>query len=335
MALKWKKEMTVRTIKLALLGLGFSTLMVTTGCAETVYNVERVPVPAPGHPDNRRYEQDRPKPLPEDATLLDRVGREIPPPPFEDAPLVNQRAPEQGKFELAYRSVGRPRITVFVNRTLDGHVIPAGVGEVERETNGRRVTGGPGQHTEEIERTRLKSGEYDEAYAKSLDYEAMENILTDFLACQGAVEIISPSMLRQKLTAEQIKDLQAGNPKSLRELADALNTDVLVQVSVHPTRQTSKGLEIRIVGEAINVKGGQQIGRAMVDMPAPLEKTTLNRYTRWVGRKLMFDMTQTWGAAEPSRPDPARQEGPRPEAPRPEFKPEAPRPEVPKAPEPH
>jgi len=327
MLLRWNKELTVRKIKIALLGLSFSTLMASTGCADTVPNVERVPVPAPGNPDSRRYEQPLPKPLPEDATLRERSGRDLPPPPFDDAPLINQRAPEQGKFELAYRGVGRPRITVFVNRTLDGNVLPAGVGEVERRTDGRRITGVPGGHTEEIERTRLKSGEYDEAYAKSLDYEAMENILTDFLACQGAVEIVSPSMLRQKLSAEQIKDLQAGNPKTLREIAAALDTDVLVQVSAHPTRQTTNGLEIRIVGEAINVKGGQQIGRAMVDMPAPLEKTSLNRYTRWVGRKLMFDMTQTWNAAEPSRPEV------KPDAPRPEIKPEAPKPELPKTPE--
>jgi hypothetical protein len=73
----------------------------------------------------------------------------------------------------------------------------------------------------------------------------------------------------------------------------------LIQVSAHPTRQTQNGLEIRLVGEALNIKGGQQIARAVVDMPPPLDKSTLNRYTRFVARKMMMDMTQAWSTGEP------------------------------------
>ena len=144
-------------------------------------------------------------------------------------------------------------------------------------------------------------GQYDEGQAKALDYQAVESILTDFLACQGAVEIMSPTMVRQKLTEEQIKDLQSGKPRVLREIAQQLETDILVQVSAHPTRQTQNGLEFRLVGEALNIKGGQQIARAVVDIPPPMEKTTLNRYTRFVARKLMMDMTQSWTTGEPPK----------------------------------
>src|SRR5712671_4791777 len=157
------------------------------------------------------------------------------------------------------------------------------------------------------DRPYLKRGEYDDAGARSLDYQAVENILTDFLACQGAIEIISPTMARQRLTDEQVKDLQSGRPQAMREIAQQLDADVLIQVSAHPTRQTQHGLEFRLVGEALNIKGGQQVGRAVVDIPPPLEKTTLNRYTRFMARKLMMDMTQSWTSTEPGRAAPAPQ----------------------------
>jgi hypothetical protein len=151
--------------------------------------------------------------------------------------------------------------------------------------------------------------------AKSIDYTAMENILTDVLACQGAVEIMSPTVARQRMTDEQFKDFQSGRPRATRDIAQQLDTDVLIQVSAQPTRQTPEGLEIRLVGEALNVKGGQQVGRAVVDVPPPLEKATLNRYTRFVARKLMADMTQNWTSTE-ARPG-AQPERPAPPAERP------------------
>jgi hypothetical protein len=249
--------------------------------------VERVPVAAPGAPEYR-MEYERPRPMPEQSGRFDR---ELPPePPFYDEPLVSQRTPEQTRFEQAYRGVGRPRITVFVNRTLEGEIVQTG--DARPDYRDRRDP---------------HRRQYDEAQARSIDYTAMENILTDFLACQGAVEIISPTVARQRLTDEQVKDLQARRPQAMREVAQQLDTDVLIHVSAQPTRQTPEGLEIRLVGEALNVKGGQQVGRTVVDIPPPMEKATLNRYTRFVARKLMADMTQNWTSADApgARPAPA------------------------------
>jgi hypothetical protein len=267
----------VHTWVIKVLGIGLATGIVS-GCIEE-RSVERVPVAAPSG-EGMRLGYDRAKPLPDQSGLYDRDL--LPEPPFDDPPLVSQKTPEQTSFEAAYRAVGRPRITVFVNRTLEGETTPA------------NKEGASGHHY-------LHRGEYDEADARSLDYQAVENILTDFLACQGTVEIMSPTMARQRLTDEQVKDLQSGRPRAMREIAQQLDADVLIQVSAHPTRQTQYGLEFRLVGEAMNIKGGQQVGRAVVDIPPPLEKTTLNRYTRYVARKLMMDLTQSWTAVEPGR----------------------------------
>jgi hypothetical protein len=81
------------------------------------------------------------------------------------------------------------------------------------------------------------------------------------------------------------------------ELVEQLQADVLIQVQARPTRQTRYGLEVRLIAEALNTRGGQSIGRAVVDIPPPLEKTTINKYTRFVARKLMDDMTGTWNNA--------------------------------------
>jgi hypothetical protein len=246
--------------------------MICGGCVDhpSVRPVERYPVPSANNPDSPRLESDRPKPLPDQSQYWVDAGPPLP--PFDDVPLVTQRTPEQGRFEQAYRGVGKPRIAIFVNRSLEGEIVAAG------HDNGHS--------------------------ASTIDYEAMENILSDFLACQGAVEVMSPTMARQKLNEEQIKDLQSGRPRVLRDVAQQLDADILVQVAARPSRQTENGLEVRLVGEALNIKGGQQIARAVVDIPSPLEKTTLNKYTRFVARKLMMDMTQAWMATEPEKPAP-------------------------------
>jgi hypothetical protein len=302
------------------------------GCAHEPPPLERVPVAAPGD-RAALIEQPRPKPLPDNARLYDRDRDYAPEPPFYDPPLVTQRTPEQARFEQAYRAVGKPRITVFVNRTLEGTLVPVNPHEpavgvertrgatggvtVERSDYNRRTDrtekfqtapGAPGEYRETT-KVYLKPGQYDAANAKSIDYQAMETVLTDFLACQGTVEIMSPTTARQRLSDDQVKALQSGRPQVLREVAQQLETDVLIQVSAHPTRQTEYGLEVRLVAEALNVKGGQQVGRAIVDLEPPLDKPTLNKYTRYVARKLMMDMTQNWGS-EP----PAPREGDRPPA---------------------
>ncbi|MCC7351126.1 MAG: hypothetical protein IT446_11205 [Phycisphaerales bacterium] len=301
-----------------------------SGCQDNSPPPPRVPVPAAGNPDAPLRPRNPQRPV--DTNSADSNAGRM----YQDVPLVNERPPEQQAFVDAYNRVGRPRIILFVNRTLDGQIIPVNpndpVARLERrrrsttgvsvergeETHeygpyGERHTerhddyssAGPGEYSEQTE-LYLQPGQYDEAMAKSLDYEAMENILTDWIAADGQVMVISPIMARQRLTDQQVKDLQSGRPRVLAELAQELNADILIQVQAHPTRQTRQGLEIRIIAEAINIKGGQSIGRAVVDLLPPLEKTTINKYTRFLARKLMDGMTGTWAsfAAPPAPPAP-------------------------------
>jgi hypothetical protein len=264
----------------------------------------------------------------EDKPLPDQARSQVPPPPYDDVPLVNQRPPEQRAFVDAYDSVGRPRILVFVNRTLEGEIVPVNPqeplvsversrtsrGDVriesrdtvrrddyyrrrdDRDTDARYEARGPAEVRDRVD-VYLRPGEYDEADARALDYEAMENILTDWLAADGRVEVVSPVMARQRLTDEQVKDLTSGRPRVMGEIARQLDADVLVQVQAHPTRQTLRGLEVRVIAEAINVgRGGQSVARAVVEVPPPLDKPQLNKYTRFLARKLMDGMTGSWRA---------------------------------------
>ena len=302
------------------------------GCKDNSPPPPRVPVPSAGNPDAAIRERNPQRPLNQEPA--DPYAGRM----YQDVPLVNERPPEQRAFVEAYNHVGRPRIVLFVNRTLEGRIIPvnpdqpvASIEHRRQSTTGVSVergeeyhqegpyggqhyerhndynSTGPGEYSERTD-VYLHPGEYDEVMAKSLDYEAMENILTDWIAAAGQVMVISPMMARQRLTDQQVKDLQSGRPQVLAELAGQLNTDILIQVQAHPTRQTRQGLEVRVIAEAINIKGGQSIGRAVVDFLPPLEKTTLNKYTRYLARKLMDDMTGTWvNFAAPPQPPPSTQ----------------------------
>jgi hypothetical protein len=263
---------------------------VLIGCRDNSPPPARAPVPPPDRYERSRVmERDEMRPLPPTDQYADEL------PPYVDTPIVSQRPPEQRAFVESYRAVGSPRVILFVNRTLEGNIVPVSGEEPIRDFQGY-----------------LRRGQYDELDAKAIDYYAIETILTDWLASNGQVTIISPTMARQRLSDQQVRELQDGRPQVLSEVAQQLDADVLIQVQAHPTKQTSDGLQVRIIAEAINTRGGQSIGRAVVDVPPPMEKTTINRSTRFLARKLMDDMIQTWSA---SPPPPAPQDSRRIEPP--------------------
>ncbi len=292
----------VSVFRLWTIGISLFAIAFQAGCQDRTPPPARVVVPAPDQ--GVAYRDQTPgKPLPP------QEPDDLPPPPFNDAPLVNQRPPEQDAFVDAYRHVGRPRILVFVNRSLEGQVLQVSPNTPIRTDESRTVNAAGAIVQSKTTETYLRPGQYDEASAKSIDYEAMENILTDWLGANGQVQIVSPLLARQRLTDEQFKDLQSGRPRMLGEVARQLDADVLIQAQAHPTRQTPQGLQIRLIAEAVNVKGGESIGRAVVDIPPPLDKPQMNTYTRFLARKLMDGMIQSWEAFGPPAGDAPRPTG--------------------------
>jgi hypothetical protein len=311
--------------------------MAVTGCATSKGPPPHAPIPQePTLQATRQPAKPLPAPRPEETMPP------TPPPAFDDVPLVTQEAPETPAFLTAYKAVNQPRIAIFVNRTLEGSVVPvndnaalatiehtrksSGPVTVDRNesenrrdpweksntsSNDRFQSSGPAEYKEATS-VYLRPGQYDEAAAKAIDYEAIESVLNDFVRSDGRVQTVSPLLARQKLSDEQVKALESGRPQVLREVAQQLDADILIHVTAHPTKQTAQGLQIRVLCEAINIKGGESIASAVVDVPPPLEKTTINRYTRYLGRRLIDGMTKTWTYGPPpgTRQPPAGMQSP-------------------------
>jgi hypothetical protein len=267
---------------------------------------------------------DAPKPLPPPSNDADMM------PGFDDPALLHQQLPEAPKFLAAYSRVGKPRLMVFLNRTLTGELIPVNpntpditIQNTQQATGSVRAnsdsnsysyyssysqnnnrsfeSNGPAQYTSKTE-VYLQPGQYDEAQAKSIDYELIENLITDNLSADGQVMLISPISARQKLTDQEVTELQTGRPQMLGEVAEKLQADVLIQITARPSQQTEQGLGIRLIAQAFNTKGGQVVATAALDVPPPLIKTKLNSYTRFLARKLMDGMTQSWNAMADQAP---------------------------------
>ena len=273
---------------LGLAGAGLLTVAMVWGCGGSDTTPPPSSARVPGQYERRMATDWQAKPLPGPS------GDELPPPPFADAPLVSQQAPETQRFVDAYDRVGRPRILVWVSHSGDAF--------------------------------------YDEAAARSIDYDAVENILADWLSAGGRVATIAPEAARQALTPQQAQSLNSGQAGNGQDLADRVRADVLVLVRAQPTRQSGEGPAVRLVADASNLKGGESLGRAVVDVPPPLDKPKINTYTRFLARKLMTDMTGAWSAYgggpppqnAPADAAPARQ-SPAPPPPQP-FAPQPPPP---------
>jgi len=310
-------DCAVRGAAACVLGLA---AMAVVGCAQEPPPQAAVPV-NPG--DNYVPHQAAPKPLPDSAT---NPPGEAGAGPYNDEPILQQRLAEEQYFLEAYNRVDQPRLVIYVNRTLAGQVIPPNPGgpvQTEEHTQsssgavtasnsdytehedayGRDVehgrssfsSNGPAEYTE-TNTTYLPPSDVDEADVHSLDYDAIEKILSDWMSCGGRVHMISPDYLAAQLGPADMEALSQGKPVAMNDLAQKVGADVLIQVQAHPTRQTDGAMEIRLVAEAMNVRGGDQIGVAVVDVPLPLEKTRINEYTRFIAGKLMVGMAGAWDA---------------------------------------
>lgn len=272
-----------------------STVAMSAGCQQRGPGYGPPQVRAPQYSDGGPPHDEKPLP--------DPTRAELPPPPYVDVPLISQRPPEQREFLRAYEAVGRPKIAVFVNRTLQGQVedVPDAVRGDYGRRYGRRLDFDSWDRRGDLRGDDyLAPGEYDEAWASKIDYGTMETVLTQWISNDGQVTVMSPSVIRSRLKPEEVSRLEEGRLRELRELAKELDTDILIHVQVRPTRQSTQGpIALRLNAESINMMGGESIGRATVLIPPPLSSEQVNKFTRFVARKLMSDMIQTWSGPGP------------------------------------
>lgn len=242
---------------------GLVMALLGAGCRDTTPPPPYSSIPPTGTYTTLRGTTPKPLPAPDES----RDYR----PMFQDTPVVTQVPPEQPEFVSAYQSVGRPRIALFVNRTYGGE---ASVPPTTPPEQARQQAG---------------PGAVELPPPARIDYDAVENILTDWLAAGGKVTLVSA-----KLSESQIRAAIKGDYDPFKELSDKQKVDVLIFVRASETRQTPQGVAVRLVAEAVNTAGGESLGRVVVDSPPFLEKRVINEYTRFMARKLMKDMTDTW-----------------------------------------
>ncbi|HTW95464.1 MAG TPA: hypothetical protein VMD30_11750 [Tepidisphaeraceae bacterium] len=204
-----------------------------------------------------------------------------PPPPVTVAPRRDEAfvypasmapLPNQQNFQLAYALARAPRIAVYVNRELDGHlIVPVSI------------------HV-------LSAGEYDPAAAQSLDLSALENDLSDFLSCQGTVRVMTPQFLAAHMTPQDVQDLADGNPRVLSDLQDRTGAGILIQLQVYPMQQNDSTLDAVIVAEALDTQTLRQIASVQQPVSLPIGSTELYESCRSLADELMKQMAKTWNA---------------------------------------
>ena len=108
--------------------------MVGIGC-QSPPPPQRVTAPEPQNRDMVR-ERDRLRPLAPEAGQVDMR-------PFDDEPILKQALPGEGRFVDAYHRVGNPRIVVYVNRGLEGEILPVNDNEPLVSVERSRKTDAP------------------------------------------------------------------------------------------------------------------------------------------------------------------------------------------------
>lgn len=106
--------------------------------------------------------------------------------------------------------------------------------------------------------------------------------------------------------------------------ARGANANPDVQIEISADDGEGKRGAVNIAARASNVRDNVLLGQAMVDMPVPADRQAINRYTRFVARKLMSDMTRSWrNLPPPQQPERAARPTPTPAPPQPPATPPA------------
>ena len=237
------------------------------GCEQPV--VQRVGIPGPN--DTQSYVPvPAPKPLPPEATGEYPGGPNGPP-----VAIVRQPLPEEANFVRAYQAARSPRLMVFVNRTIQGEVLP----------HDQLVQAGQQANV---------NGQYDNIGASRTDYEAIELSLLNYLSAPG-VDVRDSDVLRAKMNREEVLRLENNDRSVVPLLKTEFQTDILLQVAATPTSHASSGQAVRMLAKAIRTTDGRVLASDYQDLPLPMTKTAINVFTRQIARQVMAQMANVWG----------------------------------------
>jgi hypothetical protein len=229
--------------------------------------VQRVAIPAPN--ETQAYVPvPAPKPLPPEATGEYPGGPNGPP-----VAIVRQPLPEEPNFVRSYQAARSPRIMVFVNRTIQGELLP---------------------HDVLAQATAGASGKYDSIGASRTDYEAIELSLLNYLSAPG-VDVRDSDVLRAKMNREEVLRLENNDRSVVPLIKSEFQTDILIQVAATPTSHASAGQAVRMLAKAIRTTDARVMASDYQDLPLPMTKTVINEFTRQIARNLMAQMANVWG----------------------------------------
>jgi len=253
------------------------------GCVDNSPPVARAMPPELGR-DTYRREADYPKPLPDGPRTTVAVSPAAPTDETPGADRSVENPPEDQAFLAVYNRVNKPKIVLYVNHNTDGNLLPA----IDPRT---------GKMVNVIDREVA-----DDVDAGAIDYNLIESLLSDWLSCDGKVTIISAQDARNKLTEDQIKDLQAGKEAALAAVGESTQGHVLIQAQVRAVKKTDSGAVVRVYAEAMNVRGGDLLAQASLEVNPPLNRAQWNKAGQALARELMVGLTKTWSAPMPQHP---------------------------------
>lgn len=122
------------------------------------------------------------------------------------------------------------------------------------------------------------------------DYELLERVVHESLAAGGQVALVPASMAYERISPQQLRDLQAGQLSALAQIGSMLRADVLVEIKsvAAPNDQT------QLTATARNTRDGQQIATAASAIPTASPRRQIDFAGRLLGERMVDSLADAW-----------------------------------------
>jgi hypothetical protein len=187
--------------------------------------------------------------------------REIPKPlPPAEYSVVQNEPPSAIPQALrdwvdVYNKVGRPRIVVYVNRTMGSRLI----GEQQNEL--------PSSST-----------------VLPINTYRIEQTLIHHLSVDRQVTIVPSETVLERLTSDDLRSIQAGQTSALKILSAKLDAQVLIQVQPRPDSADN----LSLVAQALNIEDSVKLGQATTPL-GDIDSSSLD-----LSCKIAQSICKTW-----------------------------------------